>query len=247
MVHELLHVVNNRVDLSKVPGINKDLKEIVLSAEQDTFYAANMYLNFGEIGGNIRTLVDEFQAKTKSHENIESIADMKNFVENYPQFRAMSGTVSKHVSVVGELSRQVDAYEVLNLSEAEQEIACQSNHGEVVRKVRALLIHPKVRAKDKLRLVMLYALRYERQSGSAMDEFMDTLSRVGIEEQDRRMVISLLKYAGRNAPGRSTDLFATKGASGIFRHLTGGLKGVENIYTQHTPILLQTLDQLAKV
>jgi vacuolar protein sorting-associated protein 45 len=95
MVHELLTIVNNRVDLSRVPGINKDLKEIVLSAEQDNFYAANMYLNFGEIGGNIRTLVDEFQSKTKSHENIESIADMKRFVENYPQFRAMSGTVSK--------------------------------------------------------------------------------------------------------------------------------------------------------
>jgi len=28
--------------------------------------------------------------------------------------------------------------------------------------------------------------------------------------------------------------------------MTGGLKGVENIYTQHTPLLQQTLDQLAK-
>lgn len=39
MVHELLTITNNRVNLSQVPGIPKDLKEVVLSAEQDEFYA----------------------------------------------------------------------------------------------------------------------------------------------------------------------------------------------------------------
>ena len=36
-----------------------------------------MYLNFGEIGANIETMVEEFQDKQKSHAKIESIADMK--------------------------------------------------------------------------------------------------------------------------------------------------------------------------
>ncbi len=36
-----------------------------------------MYLNFGEIGANIKGLVDEYQEKSKSHAKIESIADMK--------------------------------------------------------------------------------------------------------------------------------------------------------------------------
>lgn len=39
MVHELLGLNNNRIDLSRVPGISKDLKEVVLSAENDEFYA----------------------------------------------------------------------------------------------------------------------------------------------------------------------------------------------------------------
>lgn len=38
MVHELLGLNNNRIDLSRVPGINKDLREVVLSAENDEFY-----------------------------------------------------------------------------------------------------------------------------------------------------------------------------------------------------------------
>lgn len=39
MVHELLGINNNRIDLSRVPGISKDLREVVLSADNDEFYA----------------------------------------------------------------------------------------------------------------------------------------------------------------------------------------------------------------
>jgi vacuolar protein sorting-associated protein 45 len=49
-----------------------------------------MYLNFGDIGQTIKSLMDEFQAKAKSHQKVESIADMKAFVENYPQFKVNS-------------------------------------------------------------------------------------------------------------------------------------------------------------
>lgn len=49
-------------------------------------------------------------------------------MENYPQFKKMSGTVSKHVTVVGELSRLVSERNLLEVSEAEQELASQNDH-----------------------------------------------------------------------------------------------------------------------
>jgi hypothetical protein len=39
MVHELLSIKNNRVSLVGVPGAPKDMTEVLLSAEQDEFYA----------------------------------------------------------------------------------------------------------------------------------------------------------------------------------------------------------------
>ena len=36
-----------------------------------------MYLNFGEIGANIKSLVETYQSKNKHREKLESIADMK--------------------------------------------------------------------------------------------------------------------------------------------------------------------------
>ena len=127
MVHELLGVKNNRVDLSKAPGISRDLHEVVMSSEQDDFYRENMYLNFGEIGANIKVLAEEFQAKQKGHKKIESIADMKAFVENYPEFKKLSGAVMKHVAVISELSRIVSEQDVMKVSELEQDIITQSD------------------------------------------------------------------------------------------------------------------------
>jgi len=44
------------------------------------------------------------------------------FIENYPQFRKLSGTTTKHVAVVGELSRKVESNKLMVLSEVEQDI-----------------------------------------------------------------------------------------------------------------------------
>jgi len=39
MVHELLGITNNRINLTGVPGVSRDMQEVVLSAEHDEFYA----------------------------------------------------------------------------------------------------------------------------------------------------------------------------------------------------------------
>ena len=50
MVHELLGITNNRVDLRAVgPKIAKENQELVLSAEQDAFFHSQMYSNYGTL------------------------------------------------------------------------------------------------------------------------------------------------------------------------------------------------------
>ena len=128
MVHELIGIHNGRVDLSTVPDVRPELKEVVLSQDQDPFFKKNMYLNFGDLGGSIKEYVDQYQSRTKTNMNIDSIADMKRFVEDYPEFRKLSGNVSKHVTLVGELSRRVGEDSLLDVSELEQSLACNDNH-----------------------------------------------------------------------------------------------------------------------
>ena len=39
MVHELMTINNNRVNLAEVPNVPPELKEVIMSAEHDEFYA----------------------------------------------------------------------------------------------------------------------------------------------------------------------------------------------------------------
>ncbi|XP_061110692.1 vacuolar protein sorting-associated protein 45 isoform X1 [Conger conger] len=245
MVHELLGLNNNRIDLSRVPGVSKDLREVVLSADNDEFYAKNLYLNFGEIGTNIKNLMEDFQKKKpKGQQKLESISDMKAFVDNYPQFKKMSGTVSKHVTVVGELSRLVSDRLLMEVSEVEQELACQNDHSNAHQSVRRMLQNPRVNELDAVRLVMLYALRYEKHSCSSLPGLLEDLSRKGVSERHRRMVQSMVEYGGKRV--RGSDLISPTDAVAITKQFFKGLKGVENVYTQHQPLLQETLDQLIK-
>lgn len=50
-----------------------------------------MYMNFGDIGQNIKGLMNDYQRKTQTHQQLESINDMKRFIEQYPQFKKISG------------------------------------------------------------------------------------------------------------------------------------------------------------
>ncbi|KAI4494916.1 PREDICTED: vacuolar protein sorting-associated protein 45 [Polistes canadensis] len=244
MVHELLTINNNRVNLSHVKGISKELKEVVLSAEHDEFYANNLYLNFGEIGQTIKELMDVFQGKAKKQQKVESIEDMKNFVETYPLFKKMSGTVAKHVTVVGELSSLVGKHNLLEVSELEQELSCQNDHSAQLQRVKKLINDERVREIDAVRLVMLYALHYENHANNQISVLLDLLKKRNISERYIKLVHNVLEYSGIN--NRQNNLFDKESVVKITKKLFKELNGVDNVYTQHTPLINETIEDLIK-
>ena len=250
-VHELLGIHNGRVDLSAVPDVRPELKEIVLSQDQDPFFKKNMYQNFGDLGGNIKEYVEQYQDRTKSSAQIESISDMKRFVEDYPEFRKLSGNVSKHVALVSELSRRVSAESLLDVSELEQSLVCNENHAADLRTLQTVIQNPSIPSDNKIRLVTLYALRYERNPNNALPVLLDLLTTVAnISSNKLAIVPQILAYHHSLQPapvaGGFTDLFesASSPFSQFRRNLN--LKGVENVYTQHSPRLETTLQNLIK-
>lgn len=110
-----------------------DKQDFVLSTSSDPFYSQNLFSNFGDLGAAIAGYVSDYQAKHSkigpaSTSRIETVADMKRFVEEYPEFRRLGGNVTKHVTLVGELSRLVERDDLLAVSEVEQSLASQESH-----------------------------------------------------------------------------------------------------------------------
>lgn len=136
MVHEQLGIDNGRTTMHTEQGT----QEIVLSVDHDPFFAANLYDNFGDLGASIKEYVVQFQARSASNATIETVQDMKRFVEAYPEFQRLRGNVSKHVALLGELSALVEARHLLRVSELEQSLATRESHASDL-KVRCVGSH----------------------------------------------------------------------------------------------------------
>ncbi|KAF2086825.1 vacuolar protein sorting-associated protein 45 [Saccharata proteae CBS 121410] len=254
MVHELLGIKNGRVDLSEVPDVRPELQEIVLSQDQDPFFKKNMYLNFGDLGQNAKDYVEQFASKQQGNLKMESIADMKRFVEDYPEFRKLSGNVTKHVTLVGELSRRVGEEHLLDVSELEQSLACNDNHSNDVKTLQSIIQNPSIPPDNKLRLTAIYALRYHKHPSNATAVLKDLLAVAGNLSRTRISLIDkLLTYHSSLQPTPAAgaasgipDLFQSGSLFSSAQNRFKGLKGVENVYTQHSPRLETTLQDLIK-
>lgn len=258
MIHELIGLNNNVVNAKKftAPDLadetdpdkkqNKGSSEFVLSIDRDQFYKNNMHLDFGELGGNIKKYAESFQIKHKATTSkIDSLEDMKRFMENYPEFKRLEGNVSKHVKLITELSRVVREEDLMEVSRVEQDLAAAiENNSEAILSIHQILDNPKVSHTNKLRVVLLYALRYEKTLASeVLPAMLEKLLRLGISKENVNLVQYILKYAG--GLQRQSDLFQTEGLLNKSKNLIK-LQGVENVFTQHKPLLYYTLDQLFK-
>ncbi|KAK4576585.1 hypothetical protein RGQ29_027217 [Quercus rubra] len=226
MVHELIDIQDNKVDLRNIGKLPKDQQEVVLSSEQDAFFKANMYENFGDIGMNINM-----------------VEDMAKFVDKYPEYRKMHGNVSKHVTLVTEMSKIVEGRKLMLVSETEQELACNGGQVAAFEAVTNLLNNESVSDIDRLRIVMLYALRYEKESPVQLMQLFNNLASRSAKYKPG-LVQFVLKQAGVDK--RTGDLFGNRDLLNIARNMARGLKGVENVYTQHQPLLFQTMESISK-
>ncbi len=147
-------------------------REVVLSPVDDTFFRDNLYSNFGDLAMSIKTMLDDY---TRTHrgvaENVSSIEDMQKFVDKYPELKSKGLAVGKHVALMTEMSAAVDNKNLMELSALEQDVSSGADSpSDQLRDICQALSEPKIDPFDALRLVMLYALRYERSKPDKVAE-----------------------------------------------------------------------------
>jgi vacuolar protein sorting-associated protein 45 len=88
---------------------------------------------------------------------------------------------------------------------------------------------PQITADTKLRLVILYGLRYEKLAGNALPMLVEMLkSEDGLSDRHIKLVEDVLQYAG--ADQRTEDIFANRNILARTTQVLKGLKVRENLY-----------------
>ena len=245
-MQDLVGLDYNRADLRHVPGVKPEFAEVVLSAHQDPFFKANMYANFGDVGLAIKGLVDSWRGESRTAGDFQSIEAMASFVENLSEYNHQQGVTYKHVTVMSELSHAVERRQLMAVSGVEQDLACQAaSLAAHYDAVAGLLAQPGLEAGDKLRLLLLFALRYEKEGKPQVMQLSKQLAEAGLDPASLALARTLLQHCG--AERRVMDLFSDRTLGSRFASLAKQhLTGLENVYTQHSPPLVGVLERLAR-
>lgn len=242
MIHEQFNIVNNRISLMDVPTRQtKDPKEMIISMENDLFFEENYHKNYGELGSTLQTCVENLKNETRSKHKVETMEDMRRFIDEYPETKRYASNLHSHVFLMSEITRIVTDHSILSLSECEQELACNlSTNSEILKKIRQLVSSKTVRPLDALRLVSLFSVCKPDKSG--ISDLMKLLKSRGDISAEEIQFIRQLREFSLSKPQNPFDETVQQ----VTRMIVQGVKGVENVLTQYRPSLFKILEDLRR-
>jgi len=137
---------------------------------------------------------------------------------------------------------------LMDVSELEQELACGDDMQQHWRDVMAKLNSPAIKGPDKLRLGLLYALRYEKSANLHM--LLSAMNKAGVPPNLVDLIQAMLRYAGVDA--RGPGLYGV-GASHhlnplekMTKSIMTSVQGCDNVYAQHVPVLMDTIEAVRR-
>jgi len=165
-------------------------------------------------------------------------------MDKFPDLRSRSHNVSKHVAIMGELARLVEACSLMDVSQFEQELACADDHTAHWRELMQKLDSQSVKIPDKLRLGLLYALRYETSGNINMVQ--QAMKKGGVPPDMVNLVSVMLRYGGSKSRGPGLYGDRKNIMSNLTKSFMTSVQGVQNVYAQHIPLLMDTIQSITK-
>ncbi len=255
MLHEFFALKNGRIRL-EIPGLEA---EYVMSLEGDDFYAQNLFSPIWKVAEGVQDLVSRYHQMSQMASNFSSIADMKKFMEDYPEYKRLGVHVNKHVTLASELMKLSEAQGLKAMSEFEQELVCSTDWSpQTAWSKLVLFLKPdsSLSRYHKLRLCMLVLAHV------GINLPLDSLSRLyGFSDDD----VDFLKYfyltrsekdqaaVPNSSTHEESNPFGVlrKGIIGGLSQLTATaaapeIKAQMTPLTRHVPRIVNILDSLLK-
>lgn len=242
MIHEQLNIVNGRISLLNSPNRQpRDPKEMLVSLEKDQFFGANYFRNYGELGSTLKEAVEDLKSSTKSQHKVETMEDMKRFIDEYPETKKLASNLHNHVFLMSELTRIVTEHNIIKISECEQEMACSlASHSDILKSIKGFISSSVIRPIDAMRLFCLYAVCYPEKSNlSELAKLLKT--RPDVPSSDIEFLKQFRKFI-LSKPQNPLDGAVQQ----VTRMIVQGVKGVDNTLIQHKPTLSRIIEEILK-
>ena len=131
---------------------------------------------------------------------------MQRVIENFPEFKQSERNTTKHFNILEELRRLIEGRSLYKVSEVEQDLVSSENNSSKTdnyRKVLEIIQSEEISKVEKLRLLILFSIRYENDN--LIFKLKEQMRGQGISEEQLNLINCMLEYAGKNQ--RKADLF----------------------------------------
>ncbi|KAL0220908.1 hypothetical protein RCL1_000762 [Eukaryota sp. TZLM3-RCL] len=237
MVSELLGITNNRVSLNQNSQRNSSEKEFVLSPNSDTFFATNRNLSYADVAVATQEAVAKFAREQNDVRQVQSLSEVQNFVENYPEFRNKKSTVAKHVAIVSELVKIVENRRLMDVCELEQCFVSSSTRDSAqISKMIDFIRDETINLYDRLRLLLILIVKYDDIPLSMI---------VDVDTNHREIFEKAYHKIKNYTSNRILDLFRNRTLFSKAQNVVKKqIKSVNNVYSQHEPFILSLIDSV---
>ena len=103
---------------------------------------------------------------------------------------------------------------------------------------------PRIKIPDKLRLGLLYALRYETSGNLHMVQ--QAMKKGGVPPDMVDLIKVMLRYAGTKSRGPGLYREDHSALAKMTKSFMTSVQGVSNVYAQHVPLLMDTINAVVK-
>ena len=153
LINELLDVKSNRV---RVEG-----KDFNLSLQHDDFYRDNMWSNYGDLAQALTRKLQSLSSRKQQSMEVKKFEDMQRLLGELPQLNKESSSVTKHMTIMNEITLQVSSRNLLKISQLEQEIATRDRPKDFMKEVSDIFALKGPKLSDKFRLLVLFYFRFQ--------------------------------------------------------------------------------------
>lgn len=229
----------------------EDNKEYNLFIEEDTFYKENLYSNYGEVATNLKSFLERVSQNQKTKVKIENFDDMQQALNSMPELRKESGNASKHVDLTSKLTREINVRQLLRISMLEQDIVTKDNKTGDYEQLVQVFRDPQVKFFDKVRLMCIFALRWEgdskiydlkRELRMYQQNHPTEDADLGVDSDD--LIDQLLDYGGQKR--RGSKLFNMGFMEKAKKMMGQAFDNVPNVYARHVPHFITIIDEMLK-
>jgi vacuolar protein sorting-associated protein 45 len=173
MIHELLEL-----DLNIVQQTIDSDEKILLDSSNDSFYDSNKFKNFGEFAESLSKLLAQNSTTRKEMASTKTISELQNALNNLESVQSEGQMVTKHSKIVNKIITYTKNWNLYDISFMQQEVCSGSviNKSKMFKDLCAMLTEPAIHDNEKLKLAMLYCLRYEtdKENISGLKQLLDT-------------------------------------------------------------------------